>query len=389
MWLEEEKGAKLLTILHGWIRSGNLKQGIPFGEFESVVAKLRYAFVALLGGRGLLSPTNRLLKLRPPVMFLHRNEPLQLALSNCRTILRESTSRPTRCCKLVAGWPNFVRVVDASSQGVGGVIIGELAECPPTVFRLQWPPDITASVVLDSNPNGSLTNSILKLAGLVILWLMMEHVCGTLTEKQVALFSNNSPTVSWVERMACRSSLIAEQLIRVFALCFNLQKVCPITTLHIAGDQNLMTDIPSRLFGSEPKWHFKLENKSLTFFNCNFPLPKQNLRTVCQPTSAIAMQVISVLWTQPFTLEDWRRLPAAGKNIGPTGKNMSRLWEWTLISRIPTSLNESNSFLALQQGSALATLVTDIKSKVAQSVAQLRPLARRLLWPVMQTQQKL
>ncbi len=63
LWLEEEKRAKLLTILHGWIRSGNLERGIPFGEFELVVAKLRHAFVALLGGGGLLSPTNRLLKL--------------------------------------------------------------------------------------------------------------------------------------------------------------------------------------------------------------------------------------------------------------------------------------------------------------------------------------
>jgi hypothetical protein len=69
LWLEEEKQAKLLTILHGWIRSGNLDRGIPFGELESVVAKLRHAFVALPGGRGLLSPTNRLLKLRPPVVF--------------------------------------------------------------------------------------------------------------------------------------------------------------------------------------------------------------------------------------------------------------------------------------------------------------------------------
>jgi hypothetical protein len=63
LWLKEEKRAKLLTILHGWIRSGNLNRGIPFGEFELVVAKLRHAFVALLGGGGLLSPTNRLLKL--------------------------------------------------------------------------------------------------------------------------------------------------------------------------------------------------------------------------------------------------------------------------------------------------------------------------------------
>ncbi len=128
-------------------------------------------------------------------------------------MLRESTSRPTRCCKLVTGWPDFVGVVDASSHGVGGIIIGKLLECPPTVFRLQWPPDITANVVSDSNPNGPITNLDLKLAGLVILWLMMEHVCVSLAEKRVALFSNNSPTVSWVQRMACCSSLVAEQLL--------------------------------------------------------------------------------------------------------------------------------------------------------------------------------
>ncbi len=52
------------------------------------------------------------------------------------------------------------------------------------VFRLQWPPDVTAIVISDSNPKGAITNSDLELAGLVILWLMMEHVCGPLTEKK-------------------------------------------------------------------------------------------------------------------------------------------------------------------------------------------------------------
>jgi hypothetical protein len=197
-------------------------------------------------------------------------------MSDCRTILRESTQRPTRCCKLVAGWPDFVRVVNASSHGVGGIIIGELSACLPMVFRLQWPPNITASVVPDKNPKGKLTNSDLKLAGLVILLLMMEHVCGHLTKKRVALFSDNSPTVGWVQWMASRASLIAEQLIRILALHFNTNKVWPITMLHIAGDQNTMTDIPSRLFGSKPKGHFQSELNFLTLFNKSFPLPCQN-----------------------------------------------------------------------------------------------------------------
>jgi hypothetical protein len=256
LWLEEEKLAKLLTVLHGWVQSGKLHRCIPFKEFESIVARLRHTFIALPGGRGLLSPCNRLLKLRPPVVFLHWNKPLCLAISNCRTIFKESTSCPMRCSELVAGWPDFVWGVDASRHGVGGVIVGELAACPPSVFRLQWPPDISENVVLEKNRREKITNLDLELAGLVLLWLMMEHICGPLCKKRVTLFSNNSPTISWVQRMASRSSLVAEQLIRVLALRFNIQKVCPIISLHIAGDQNSMTNIPSRLFGSKKQWHF-------------------------------------------------------------------------------------------------------------------------------------
>ena len=218
MWLEEEKHAKLLTILHSWLCAGSLNHGIPFGEFKLVIAKVRHAFTALPGGRGLLSPCNRLLQKRPPMVYFYHNNSLHAAISNCQTILWESMSPPTRCHELVAGWPDFIGVVNASSHGVGGVIIGKLSECLPTVFRLQWPPDITADVNSEANPKVRITNSDLKLAGLVLLWLMMEHVCGPLAEKRITLFSDNSPTVSWVQRMACSSSLVAEQLIRVLTL---------------------------------------------------------------------------------------------------------------------------------------------------------------------------
>jgi len=143
-----------------------------------------------------------------------------------------------------------------------------------------------------------------------------------------------------------------------------------------------MTDIPSRSFGSEHKWLFQSEHDLLTFFNVNFTLPLQNSWTVCQPTSAIATRVISVLRTTPFTLDDWRQLPAAGKIIGTTGKSTRLLWEWTLTFRVPTSKSGSDYYPVSQQESEQATMVTENKSKIAQSVAQLRPLGRRSHWPV-------
>jgi hypothetical protein len=60
MWLESVKPEKLLTILQGWICTGKLgSAGIPFGKFESIIAKIRHAFTSILAGRGLLLPCNQ------------------------------------------------------------------------------------------------------------------------------------------------------------------------------------------------------------------------------------------------------------------------------------------------------------------------------------------
>ena len=74
--------------------------------------------------------------------------------------------------------------------------------------------------------------------------------------------------------------------------------------------------------------------------------------------------------------------PAAGKNIGTTGKSTWLLWEWTLTFRVPTSKSGSDSYPVSQQESEQAIMVTENKSKIAQSVARLRPLGRRSHWPV-------
>jgi hypothetical protein len=137
-----------------------------------------------------------------------------------------------------------------------------------------------------------------------------------------------------------------------------------------------MTDIPSHSFRSEQKWHFQSEHELLTFFNTTFTLPLQNSLTVCQPTSAIAMHVISVLRMMPFTLDDWRQLPPAGKNIGIIGKSTWHLWEWTLTFRVPTSKSGSDSYPVSQQESEWAIMVRENKLKVEQSVVQLQPLGR-------------
>ena len=221
-------------------------------------------------------------------------------------------------------------VKDASKHGVGGIILGEGKRCTPTVFRYEWPPDIKASLVSFDNPHGTITNSDLEMAGLLMLYLVMEVVCPLTSGAHVALFSDNQPTVSWVKRLAARSSLVAAQLLRALVLRMKKRGSSPLTPLHIPGSENQMTDIPSRSFGSERKWHCREDSDLLTLFNEKFPLPKQASWTVFRPTKEICMKILSVLRMRVTTMEGWTQPPRIGKHIGRIGAPMSNLWEWSL-----------------------------------------------------------
>jgi hypothetical protein len=324
---------------------------------------------------------NAILRKAPPVVFLGRNEALLVAVEDCRTLLRESTLAPTQCTELVSGWPDYVGVKDASGHGVGGIIVGEGKECVPTVFRFEWPQWVKDDLVSETNPTGRLTNSDLECAGLLLLWLIMEDVCALDTGCHVALFSDNQPTVHWVQRLASKSSKVAGQLLRALALRLKMTGASPLTPLHIAGRNNAMTDIPSRSFGSEPQWHCKTDTDLLTLFNKTFPLPNQASWTVYSPTNAICTRVLSVLRMKHSSMEEWRRLPKKGQHIGVRGAPSSRLWEWTLTFRESDTGTESG---ASQDSLGLRgqdSLDSDDVFRLERFLRRSRPLGRRSQWP--------
>ena len=308
IWLSEEKRDALLVTLKTWMRKASKRCGIAFDEFRTTLSKLQHAFLTVPAGKGLLSAFYVILRLQPPIVYLHTNTNLRNAVADCRTFLRETVSSPTKCRNLVTGWPDFIGITDASGHGLGGVIIGEQRKVPPIVFRLQWPQDISDNIVSDANPNGEITNSDLEMAGLLMLWLVMEEVC-EVKNAHVALFSDNSPTVHWVQRLAAKHSHVAMQLIRALALRLHLAQASPLTPMHIAGVNNSLTDIPSRSFGSDAAWYCKTDTQLLTLFNKTFPLPNQASWTVFRPSSKLAMRVISILRMRAFTADEWRRLP--------------------------------------------------------------------------------
>jgi hypothetical protein len=174
IWLATMKRYQIIKTLRYWIRLTKHKGGIPFEEFWSVLSKLQHAFLMIPVGKGVLSTFYAVLSVQLRFVFLHNNLQLFNAVVDCQKFLRESVSFPTTCRNLVTAW--------SEHPGVGGCIISKNMQVPPqTVFRFQWPRDISDLIVSDENPNGTISNSDIEMAGLLLSWLVMEDVCPTTT----------------------------------------------------------------------------------------------------------------------------------------------------------------------------------------------------------------
>ena len=155
---------------------------------------------------------------------------------------------------------------------IGGIVMGEGKACIPTVFRLA-----RSDYLKELFRKGKNKNSYLEMAGLLMLWLVMEEFFPRLRAAYVVLFSDNSPTIGWVKRLAVRGQLVAMQLVQELTLRLKKSGASPLMPFHIAGKENSMTDIPSRLFGSNIYWFCKNDTDLLNLFKTKSPFAKPGL----------------------------------------------------------------------------------------------------------------
>ena len=79
----------------------------------------------------------------------------------------------------------------------------------------------------------------------------------------------------WTQRGAAKKSAAAGRLLRVLALRKQVRRVSPLVDAHVAGDLNVLGDIPSRLFGYSKQWHCTNHSEFISLINFKFPLPHQ------------------------------------------------------------------------------------------------------------------
>jgi hypothetical protein len=306
------------------------KQRVPLKRFRSIAGRLQHAARILPAAKAFFTPINNALRGLPIFVGLSRHGEVRHALLDIAAVIRELASRPTHVSELVQKELNYIGYCDASAFGAGGVWFGGTQRLRPIVWRIQWPADVTTSVVSSTNPTGQITNSDLEMAGVLLHTAVLETAIGrAMVGAQFAIGCDNSPAVAWTTRMATRSETpISFRLLRGLAMQQRQTRSAPPAVFHVAGVQNTLADVASRPLSGVAS-HFHLLEKLpsamcpqtfLTIFDSSYPLPQKRRWHNVQPPSDLWSNVISTLRGQRLALRQWTTRPVPPP--GTTGRPM-------------------------------------------------------------------
>jgi hypothetical protein len=216
--------------------------------------------------------------------------------------------------------PRYAGYHDAVVEGAGGVWFSLAHEMQPLVWRLPLPRDVSNEVVSFDNPGGQLTNSDLELAAEVMGIGVILTEAPVVKQEPFGMLCDNTPTVSWIERMASKSTTpMAGRLLRGLAFMLYCHRAGCLTTIYVPGPEKVMADIASR--PSKALTYFRAttpvlsDHDFLSLFNVAFPLPEQQAWTLAPVPEWVKSNVLEMLRGKRLDLRLWM-----GPNVSGTGR---------------------------------------------------------------------
>jgi hypothetical protein len=194
-----------------------------------------------------MGPVDAALRGTKRLIHIKKNQSLRDALRDFSMLIKVLGQCPTHCRELIVRDPGYIGYCDASKLGAGGVWLLGMCHLSPVVWRLEWPDDIRQQVISVNNPSGTITNSDLEMAGMVLHYLVLEHLVA-LKHVHVAAWCDNTPTVSWTNKLSSSKLAIAGHLTRVLAMRIHANEASPLISVSIAGVNNRMADVASCTF---------------------------------------------------------------------------------------------------------------------------------------------
>ena len=256
--LPQHRADRLLSILDSLLK----RRRIAFTSWQKVLGELQSMVLALPGGRGLFSTLYTGYSEGNATNRLRITGPLRDAILDFRDLAHDLQARPTRLGEIVDTIPVAYGTADASGQGMGGTWLSADTEFPPLLWRTPFPRNVQALLISEHNPNGSITNSDLELAGQIAAQDILLNLFDC-RERTLSLFTDNVSARAWQRKGSTTTLGPAAYLLRLLSMHQRHYRY-RTTFDYLPGPVNVMADDASRL------WHLS-DNELLTHFNSNYP----------------------------------------------------------------------------------------------------------------------
>ena len=357
------------------------RKSVPLKILQGVVGKMRHASIILPAARGFFTPINAAMRGTPKCIVLGAKSEVRAALEDLCTLLHILASRPTHVKELVPDMPQYVGYHDAAAEGAGGVWFSLLSNMSPTVWRVAFPHDIKSEVITDDNPTGLLTNSDLELAAEVMAVGVALVVAHTIKHVPLGTLCDNTPTVSWIEKMASKSQgPTSGRLLRGLAVMLHSNRAGRLTTVHVPGADNVLADVASRPAKAQKMFMSETPLSDTAFrssFDIAFPLPDNQAWTLAEVPPWMKLCVFETLRGKRLDLRRW-----TGPSVPVTGERGRRTAGSTLAAPDPTQprARKPTDSSPLLSPCGKATTAWEIKSRFSQSSGLSGMSPKNLFW---------
>jgi hypothetical protein len=299
---------KRLKEIFDYLRPRNR---VGLAKWRKILGELRSMAIGIPGCRGLFGGLQHELKFVEQDRIKITSETRDL-LSDMEYLADSLDERPTSIAELVPDYPVAYGPHDACGKGMGGVWLPAVTNTPlgPTLWRDEFPESIQKELVSFDNPDGTINNSDLELAGNVAHQdiLLQEVDCAMRT---VAPLGDNTPQVSWHHKGSTTTTGPAAYLLRMNSLHQRHFRYLSKSG-YIAGDANVMADDCSRL------WHLT-DSQFVAYFNSRYPQKKPWRLVHLRPE--MRSSLISALQRKRPSPQSFLNAPQRKTVTGASGKS--------------------------------------------------------------------
>jgi hypothetical protein len=279
--------------------------------------------------------------------------------------------------------PRYAEYHDAAAEGAGGLWFSLAHEMQPVVWRLLFPCNVSDEVVSFNNPRGRLTNSDLELAAEVLGVGVLLAEAPVITHEPLGMLCDNTPTVSWIKKMASKSSTpMAKRLLCGLAFMLYCHHASRLTTIQVPGPQNIMADIASR--PSKALTFFRAttpvlsDHDFLSSFNVLFPLPDQQAWGLAQVPHWLKSNVFKTLRGKQLDLQLWMGPNRNG--TGGRGRYIAASTRSTAKARHSPHITSKTCSSPLLMPCRKVSMALNVRSRFSQSQLLSGPLPKDRFW---------